>query len=299
MSTAAANDDRPSLSDAAREVAALVEKAGSSFRLGMRILPRERRQAMYGIYAFCRAVDDIADGPEPDEAKRAALDDWRARIDAALRGEADCPITLVLGEAHRRFRLPRAEFHAVIDGMAMDLDPAMIAPAEVDLMLYCRRVAGAVGLLSLPAFGALDPGAPEFAIALGNALQLTNILRDIGEDGAIGRLYLPRERLLAAGIAPQEGVAAALAHPRLGEVCRDLAREARRWFHEADRLLLDCDRSSLRPALLMGGVYARTLDLLERRGWAKPTEPLAISKGEKLRGAIFQGWLRPAWRPST
>jgi phytoene synthase len=289
----------PPLAQAEEEVAALVGRAGSSFWLGMRVLPRPRRMAMYGVYAFCRAVDDIVDEPGEVQDKRAALAQWRAKIDALMDGEVTCAITRVLAEAHRRYPLPRAEFFAVIDGMAMDLDPGLMAPSEVDLMLYCRRVAGAVGLLSLPPFGARDAAAPDFAIALGNALQLTNILRDIAADAAIGRLYLPRERLEAAGIDPHDGIASVLAHPRLGEVCAALSREARRWFDEADRLLLECDRASLRPALLMGGVYAATLERLEARGWADPTAPVSLSKFDKLRGAIFQGWLRPAWRPST
>jgi phytoene synthase len=299
MTDAALESALPSLAEAERDVTALVADAGTSFALGMRILPRERRLAMYGIYAFCRAVDDIADGIDSAERKRAGLDLWRMKIDAMADGEARCPITLVLAEAHRRFRLPRGELHAVIDGMAMDLDAAMIVPSEVDLMLYCRRVAGAVGLLSLPIFGAHEPAAPAFAVALGNALQLTNILRDIGEDGARGRLYLPRERLTAVGIDPDAEIAQILLHPRIGEVCESLAREAQRWFNEADRVLLDCDRSTLRPALLMGGVYALTLAMLNRRGWDRPADRLPMSKAQKLRGAIFHGLFRPAWRPFT
>lgn len=298
MSNVAAETTLPSMAQAERDIAAQVAQAGTSFALGMRILPRERRLAMYGIYAFCRAVDDIADGIDSVERKTDELDRWRRKIDRMIQGEAQCPVTLILAEAHQRFRLPRGELHAVIDGMAMDLDPAMFAPSEIDLMLYCRRVAGAVGLLSLPVFGAHDPEAPAFAIALGNALQLTNILRDIGEDGERARLYLPREKLAAAGIDITSGIAPILTHPRLGEVCAALAAEAQRWFDEADRLLLDCDRSSLRPALLMGGVYAHTLALLNRRGWSRPAERLHISKRQKLRGAIFDGLFRPAWRPS-
>jgi len=175
-------------------VAALVREAGSSFYRGMRVLPKERRAAMYALYAFCRKVDDIADGPEPMEAKRAALDAWRARIDALYAGASDDAVTRVLAAAVPLYGLRREDFLAIVDGMQMDAEAPIVAPALKTLDLYCDRVAAAVGRLSVRIFGDASPAADRVANALGRALQLTNILRDLVEDAERGRLPPRRSR---------------------------------------------------------------------------------------------------------
>ncbi len=174
-------------------VETVVRGAGTSFYRGMRVLPPDRRHAMYAIYAFCRLVDDIADEDGDIADKRARLARWRERIGGLYRGEADGPVTRVLRAATARFALRREDFVAVIDGMEMDAETAIVAPDLATLDLYCDRVAGAVGRLSVRAFGDASPAADRVALALGRALQLTNILRDVDEDAARGRLYLPRE----------------------------------------------------------------------------------------------------------
>ncbi len=279
--------------------AGVVRRSGSSFHLGMRILPPERRRAMYAIYAFCREVDDIADGPDSDAVKRAELREWRAEIERLYAGHPTRPTTRALAGAVRRFGLPREEFLTVIDGMEMDLGDGMLAPDSATLRAYCRRVAGAVGMLSLHAFGAGEPEARGFARALGEALQLTNILRDIGEDAGRGRLYLPGDLLRRHGIDPAAGIPAVLAHPALDAACRELAAPARARFAEAARLLLRRRRARLRPARLMMGIYEALLDALEQRGWHGGEAPLALGKPRKLWAALVRGLLRPAWRPST
>lgn len=287
------SEDGERVADPDAHVSSVVAASGSSFTLGMRILPPERRRAMYAVYAFCREVDDAADEPNPIETKLALLDGWRQEIAALFDGTPTRPTAQALYEPVRRFQLPRAEFLAVIDGMEMDLRHPLHAPDLATLRLYCRRVAGAVGVLSLGPFGARGEAAVSFALALGEALQLTNILRDLEEDGALGRLYLPREALIENGIDPAADVAAILRHPGLEGACRTVARLARERFAEADTLLRSCDRRTLRPALLMMGVYEDVLDRLERRGWTGDLSRISAGKPGKLWAALRKGLWRP------
>jgi phytoene synthase len=156
----------------------VVVKAKTSFYWAMRLLPADKRQAMFAVYAFCRVVDDIADGDLPEAAKLRQLQGWREEIDRLYAGDARDPIARALIEPIRRFGLAREDFIAMIDGMETDARGGLIAPSMADLELYCSRVAGAVGLLSVRIFGAPQQGRHELARALGEAVQLTNVLRD-------------------------------------------------------------------------------------------------------------------------
>lgn len=272
----------PAVAAEARDhVHEVVRRSGTSFLWGMRILPRARREAMFSIYAFCREVDDVADEAGTTEEKLAQLDWWRGEIARLYEGRPGHPVTRALAGPVAEFGLPRDEFLAVIDGMEMDAREAMVAPSLAELELYCRRVAGAVGMLSIHAFGAEGPEARKIAVFLGEALQLTNILRDLGEDAARGRLYLPRELLEVHGIATTEP-GAVLDHPGVAAVSADLARMAKARFKRVRALLRRCDRRRLKPAILMMQVYARILDRLERRGWDRPRQRVGLSKLEKL-----------------
>ena len=285
----------PALSrDHVREV---VNRSGTSFAMGMRILPRPRREAMFAVYAFCREVDDVADDPGEADAKLAQLDAWRSEIDRLFAGTPRRPTTVALAEALARYDLPKAEFLEVLDGMETDARGGLCGPDMAALRRYCRQVAGAVGMLSIRVFGDTTAAAPGFALALGEALQLTNILRDVDEDAAEGRLYLPDELLTAHGITSRAPLAVA-AHPARAGVAADLAAQARRRYAEADQALAQADRRAQRPALLMMGIYERILDGLEARGWAVHG-PLRLGKAAKIRAAFLQGLWRPAWRPST
>lgn len=286
---------------AARDhVRAVTRAAGSSFYLGMRILPEARRDAMFAIYAFCRAVDDIADGAAPAAVKRRELDRWRGRIEALYSGAADAapglaprpatppgadplddPTARALAPAIRAYGLARADFLEVIAGMEMDIDDGMCAPSWERLALYCNRVAGAVGLLSIHVFG--DPGAEarRFALALGTALQLTNILRDLKDDARMGRLYLPAERLAAAGIAARTPDAV-LADPNLPAACAGLAEIARERYDEAERALAGCNARALRPAIVMMKIYRRVLNRMMAAGWRDLDADPGLPKLEKL-----------------
>lgn len=279
-----------------RQMSGLVRPAdsGSTFYWPLRLLGQEKRRAMYAIYGFCRVVDDIADGPATTEAKRVALAEWRRRVDAlyspaAVEMEKQGGLR-DLADAIERFALPQAEFQAVIDGMMMDVDGPILAPEPERLSLYCRRVAGAVGLLSIRVFGRADADADRYAIALAESLQLTNILRDLGEDAREGRCYMPADLLRSVGIDPALAAAdpvALLSHQAFPDACEQLAVRAEERFHEAGRLLVG-DVRPLWPALAMMRLYYRILLRLRRRGWAPALldQRPRLSKLEKLRVAV-------------
>jgi len=264
----------PSAAPAASSAAAPAQ--GSSFYAAMRLLPREKREAMFEIYAFCRAVDDIADGDGPRADRRAALEQWRVDIDALCRGQAP-PALSRLAAATSRFGLRREDFQAVIDGMEMDLVADIRAPSMTELDLYCDRVASAVGRLSVRVFGLDQTAGDKLAHHLGRALQLTNILRDLDEDAGVGRLYLPREALAEAGIAEVEP-AAVLASPRLDKACAVVVERARRHFIEADAVMAKAPRRLVKAPRLMGAVYRRILDGLLARGFRAPRERVRVGK---------------------
>jgi phytoene synthase len=260
-------------------VESVVRAAGTSFYRGMRILPPDRRAAMYAVYAFCRLVDDVADEPAPIEEKRRGLDAWRERIAQVYEGAASGPVERALLAAVQRFGLRRADFLAIIDGMQMDAEAAIVAPDRATLDLYCDRVASAVGRLSVRAFGDSSASADEVAWHLGRALQLSNILRDLGEDAERGRLYLAREWLEAAGVPPDPALA--LTAPGLPRACAMAAAEAHAHFAGASAAMRRCDPRAMRPARVMGATYAAVLRRLERRGWGRPGERVSLPKWEK------------------
>ena len=241
----------------------------SSFYAGMRVLPKLEREAMYAIYAFCRAVDDIADDQDGDRATRAAqLDRWRDDL-AQLYAGGDSGQARFLESAIHRFGLARADFEAVIDGMAMDVDRDIRWPSHAELDLYCDRVASAVGRLSVRVFGMEERPGLALAFHLGRALQLTNILRDIDEDAGIGRVYLPVEAIEAAGI-PVGDIAQLIGDPRIDRVAQTLAAQARVHFEESAKILRSRPRGHLMAPRLMAAAYAELLRRMIHVGWAPP-----------------------------
>jgi phytoene synthase len=253
------------------------QASASSFYAGMRMLPQAEREAMYTVYGFCRAVDDIADDHLGDRSVRAAaLDQWRRDLDALYAGGDPGQAALVAG-AVRRFGLDRADFEAVIDGMAMDVARDIRWPTMDELDLYCDRVASAVGRLSVRVFGMPRSPGLELAHHLGRALQLTNILRDIDEDAAIGRVYLPAEALTGAGIQPTTPLEV-VADPRIDAAARSLVPRVRDHYRAADAVLAARPDGHLLAPRLMEAVYSRLLKRTERRGWAPPRARLRVSK---------------------
>jgi len=250
--------------------------SGSSFYAAMRILPREQREAMFQIYSFCRQVDDIADSDGPRPQRLAALQQWRDDIDALYRGQAPARLQDFVGSV-RRFDLKRADFLAIVDGMEMDVPQDIRAPDMATLDLYCDRVASAVGRLSVRVFGLAEADGIELAHHLGRALQLTNILRDIDEDAGIGRLYLPREGLLHAGITSIDPLKV-ISDPSLPKVCAPLVERARSHFAKADEVMRRNPRRVVRAPRIMSKYYRAVLELLVARGFAAPRAPVRLNK---------------------
>jgi presqualene diphosphate synthase len=282
--------DPPSEAATREQIRAQVVAAGTSFYWAMRLLPRARREAMFAVYAFCRVIDDIADSDEPEAAKLAQLGAWRTEVAALYAGAPRLPLARVLALAVAQYDLRQADFLALIDGMEMDARAPIAAPSLATLDLYCDRVASAVGRLSVRIFGDASPAAERVAQALGRALQLTNILRDLVEDAERGRLYLPRELLERHGV-PAAAPALVLAHPATARVCADLADIAEHYFAEARQAMAQCKRRAMRPAAAMEAVYHASLDRLRRRGWTRLDEPVSVAKPVKLWLALRHGLL--------
>jgi presqualene diphosphate synthase len=263
--------------------------SGSSFYAAMRILPRDQREAMFQIYSFCRQVDDIADSDGPRPERLAALQQWREDIEALYRGHPPPRLQDYVASV-RRFDLKREDFLAIVDGMEMDVPQDIRAPDLATLDLYCDRVASAVGRLSVRVFGLAQDDGILLAHHLGRALQLTNILRDLDEDAAIGRLYLPREGLLHAGITATDPLRV-IADPALPRVCAPLVERARRHFENADAVMNRNSRRVVRAPRIMSKYYRAILGLLLARGFATPRAPVRLNKMARiaivLRYALF------------
>jgi squalene synthase HpnD len=253
---------------------------GSSFYAAMRILPREQREAMFQIYSFCRQVDDIADSDGPRPERLAALAQWRDDIDALYAGHPPARVR-DYAPSIQRFGMRREDFLAIIDGMEMDVPAEIRAPDEATLDLYCDRVASAVGRLSVKVFGLPDQDGIQLAHHLGRALQLTNILRDIDEDAAIGRLYLPREMLYHAGITGSDPQAVII-NPALPKVCAPLVARARAHFQKSDEIMGRNARRVVRAPRIMSKYYRKILELLVARGFALPRNPVRLGKASRI-----------------
>jgi presqualene diphosphate synthase len=257
---------------------------GSSFYLAMRLLPREQREAMFEVYSFCKAVDDIADCDAPHDWRMQRLAEWRATIDALFSRAVPSGMEN-LARVIERYGLRKEDFLAVIEGMEMDAAEDIRAPDFDRLDLYCDRVACAVGRLSVRIFGMEEHEGRALAYHLGRALQLTNILRDIDEDAAAGRLYLPREALQQAGIQTTDPQSA-LASPGLDRACRVVAERAAAHFDKADEIITRSPRRVVRAPRIMKEAYQPMLADLLARGWAWPRNRVRVSRSHLLRIAL-------------
>jgi presqualene diphosphate synthase len=272
---------------AAPQARAVRKKAsGSSFYTAMRLMPLQERDAMFAIYAFCRKVDDIADdgiGTRPERHKR--LEAWRADLDALYAGSPP-PATAFLADAVARYGLRRQDFLTILDGMDMDVAEDIVAPDLPTLDLYCDRVASAVGRLSIKVFGMEEEPGFKLAHHLGRALQLTNILRDIDEDADIGRLYLPREYLFAAGFKSLDP-RMVISDPRVDVACRQLAGLAHEHYDKAQSVLVTKPKGRIATPWLMGAVYSEILKATEAAGFAPPRHRVSLGKA-KLLGLVLR-----------
>ena len=262
--------------------------SGSSFYAAMRILPQEQREAMFQIYSLCRQVDDIADSDGPREQRLAALQQWREDIDALYQGHPPARLRDYVASV-KEFGLEREDFLAIVDGMEMDVPQDIRAPDLATLDLYCDRVASAVGRLSVKVFGLPREDGILLAHHLGRALQLTNILRDIDEDAAIGRLYLPKEGLAQAGISSTDPLVVA-ADPAVPKVCAPLVERARDHFAESDAIMARNSRRAVRAPRIMSKYYGSILALLVARGFANPRTPVRLNKAARIAILLRYGF---------
>lgn len=260
-------------------------RSGSSFYYSFRLLPPERRRAITALYAYCREVDDAVDEVADPQVARAKLAWWRAEVDAIWDGRPQHPVALALVPVVARHGLAREHFQAVIDGMAMDLDQVRYADFA-ELERYCHRVAGVVGLLSAEIFGYQDPATRGYARDLGIAFQLTNIVRDVGEDARRGRIYLPQDELVRFDVAPST-ILRARAAPGFAALMAFQVDRARAWYDRALAQLPAVDRRAQRTGLAMAAIYRTLLDEIARDGYRVLDRRIALTPLRKL-------WI--AWR---
>lgn len=284
----------PSPAQDDRIVAASVRAAGSSFYWAMRLQSPQKRAGLFAIYAFCREVDDIADGDAdvPDPVR--ALEAWSARVEALFEGEADeTPLERSLVRAIDAFGLRRIDFLAVIEGMLMDANGPIQRPDMKTLTHYCDCVASAVGRLCIGVFGDASPPAKKLASEQGQALQLTNILRDIEEDAARGRIYVPMDILKAHRMHTVQP-SALIGHPGLVAVRADLGALAQARFDAAEAEAALCDQSAIRPAMMMMDAYRQTFDSWAANDWQQPASSVVASLKKRglLMGKALGLWIR-------
>ena len=260
-------------------------RSGSSFYYSFRLLPEDRRRAITALYAYCREVDDVVDEVHDPAVARAKLAWWRLEVASIFGGAPAHPVAQALVPVVQRHGLEREHLEAVIDGMTMDLDEVRYADFA-DLERYCHRVAGVVGLMSAEIFGYEDAATRGFARDLGIAFQLTNIVRDVGEDARGGRIYLPADELARFGVSASAILAARMEPGFPGLMGFQIAR-ARSWYDRAMGQLAERDRKSQRPSLAMAAIYRTLLDEIERDGCRVLDRRIALTPLRKL-------WI--AWR---
>jgi phytoene synthase len=271
---------------------AVTRKSASNLALAFVLLPREKRDAMSGLYAFCREVDDIADNDStPVEERRQKLAAWRADIRRACgEGKPEFVVNQELKPIIARYHLPFNLFDELIQGVEMDLDTNRYHNYQ-ELELYCYRVASVVGLLSIEIFGYQNPACKEYAVYLGKALQLTNILRDVRVDAERGRIYLPLDELKRFQVSPEE-ILNFQYSSRFQQLAASVADRARDFYRLARETLPPADQRAMVAADLMGSVYWRLLEKLQRRRFEVfGPSPTRLNKGQKLL-LILRTWCR-------
>jgi phytoene synthase len=272
----------------------ITRKSASNLALAFVLLPKAKRRAMSALYAFCRQVDDVADEEtRPLAMRRAGLAAWRQDVRLACTGGAPCfPVNRELQGVIAHYRLPFDHFDQLIRGVEMDLDINRYA-TFAELEEYCYRVASVVGLLSVEVFGYRDPACRQYAVYLGKALQLTNILRDVRADAQRGRIYVPLSELERCQVSPEE-VLRLQYSDRFAQAAAGVAARAKSFYALARQTLPAADRRSMIAAELMGSVYWRLLAELERRRYdVFGPRPARLSRAEKI-ALVVRTWLRLA-----
>lgn len=257
----------------------------TNFYYSFIFLPAEKRRAIEAVYAFARRGDDLADGAGTAESARTGLDRYRAALDECFNGQARAPELAALTEAVERFKIPRQPFEDLILGFEMDVAHRNFRTFD-ELSLYCYRVASTIGLIAIEIFGYQNPSARNYAVHLGTALQLVNILRDLESDGRRGRLYLPLEDLDEFGVSAHD-----VMNGRYSEAFASLMRfecgRARDFFRRARQSLAPEDRRAMIAAEIMAAIYWRLLRRIEKRRYNVFGERVRLSRPQKLWTALF------------
>ncbi|MCE0523933.1 MAG: hydroxysqualene dehydroxylase HpnE [Methylacidiphilales bacterium] len=275
---------------------AITQSAKSNLALSFASLPEAERRAMSVFYAFCRVVDDVADSTElPLEEKQRQLGEWRKEIRRAYMDTPLTPLGREMAQIIRNYLIPPTPLEEILNGMEMDMSIVRY-PTFAQLDQYCYRVASAVGLVSIDIFGCHHPQTREYAVALGMAFQLTNILRDVKKDASFGRIYLPLDELAGFGVTESD-----ILDGRWSEKMRQLFRfqhhRARHYFAKAHRLMVPGDRPKLLAAEIMREVYEELLNEIERRRFDVMTFPVGLSRFTKAR-LIFRAKAREKRAPA-
>lgn len=263
-------------------------QSGSSFYYSFLFLPQERRRAITALYAFCREVDDVVDETADAAVARAKLDWWRTEVAAIYTGAPQHPVARAMSDIVQPYNIKRAQLEEIIDGMQMDLDRNRYDDFA-ELSLYCHRVAGVVGLLSAEIFGYTEAATRDYAHDLGVAFQLTNIIRDLGEDVRRDRIYLPLDDLARYGVAPADIRQARASDNMRNLLAFEIAR-ARSFYSHALEKLPAADRRSQRAGLVMAAIYRRLLEEIEQDALRVLTARISLTPIRKFWIA-WRAWL--------
>jgi phytoene synthase len=263
-------------------------RSGSSFYYAFLFLPPERRRAITALYAFCREVDDAVDETTESSVARIKLAWWRTQVDQMFAGRTEHPVMTALAPHAQPYGITAERLHAVIDGMEMDLDQPSY-PDWPSLRTYCWHAAGVVGEMSAGIFGYTDPVTLAYAEKLGLAFQLTNIIRDVGDDARRGRIYLPADDMERFGVSPAD-IMNRRHTDQFVALMRFETQRARDCYREAVRALPEADRRAQRPGLMMASIYHTLLDELERDQWHVLDQRVALTPIRKFWLA-WKGWV--------
>ncbi len=270
--------------NAAEACSTLTKRSRSNFYYAFLFLPRAQRGAIYALYAFCRTVDDIVDLGTNSQIQRKELGRWRQEVARCYEGGAEEPVARRLAQVVKVFPIPREVLEEIIAGVEMDLDRTTYETFE-ELYPYCYRVAGAVGLCCVEIFGYTDPRAKEYAVNLGIALQMTNILRDLRSDIERGRLYLPQEDLRRFGVS-REALELGRYTEAFVELMRFEAERAREFYKRAWAALPRADAKRLFAAEIMGRIYYALLEAIEARDFRVFDSPVTVPVSTKVAIAL-------------
>ncbi len=257
---------------------------GSSFAYSFSFLPKDQRDALGAVYAFCRETDDIVDNDGDRAEKLGRLDDWRRQFERSLGGGSDLPVLRRFAAAVDRYHIPAAHAYELLAGAEMDLTRDRY-PSFDALKEYCYHVASSVGLMCLAIFSPKDPRTKEYAVHLGIALQLTNIIRDVGADARLGRIYLPLDEMARFGLAEAD-VLALRTTPGFASLMAFQTARARDYFRQAREELPTEDRGAMFAATIMERIYVHTLDRIERSRFDVLTRSIHLPRSEQFLIAV-------------